>query len=90
MEKEILVGYGSGESRSSRDGIDYMIAVVDEDELYAEIKPEIPAEALDDEGHIRAGSCFDETATYEPLKKMILEQARERGIDEKRLAFMYD
>lgn len=76
MEKKIKVEYSGGQSRLSTKNIDYMLANVNEIELYAE--------ADFDENRT------DDTDTYEELKAEILLQAKENGVSEERLVFMYD
>jgi len=74
MEK-IKVTYQSGESRlNPGKGIDFMIAVVDDAELYAEADP------VEDE----------DTGSYEGLKAEILEQAELHDIAASRLQFWFD
>lgn len=68
------VEYRSGQSRHGDEGVDYMLAVVDGVELYAEA-PVDPAE---------------ETGAYDYLREQIIAQAEEHGIGADRLAFMYD
>lgn len=71
----ITVEYKGGESRlRPGEGIDYMLAMVDGVELYAEMEQ-------DD---------ADETATYDELKAAILAQAAENNIPAAALRFQYD
>ena len=71
---QTLVQYQGGESRTEAGrAVDYMLAIVDGHELYAEAEP---------------GST--EAATYEQLKKAILEQAVSLGISSDCLRFWYD
>ena len=71
----ISVEYGGGESLNNPGhAIDYMTAVVDGVELYAEMEP------VDG----------DETGTYDSLKAAIIEQAAAAGIAVNRLRFWYD
>lgn len=77
MEK-VHVRYEGGQSRYSDRGIDYMLAVVDGVELYAEADP-------DDYGYGEPG--YEETATYDDLKAAILGQAAEHGIPAIKLEF---
>ena len=77
--KKVKVLYSGGESRNRMDGsrlacVDFMLAEVDDVELYAEAIPH------DD----------DEVGTYEELKAAILAQAAEKGIDASVLEFYYD
>ena len=73
MER-IRVGYRAGPSRLSETTVDYMLAEVDDVELYAE------AVNFDE----------DELATYEELEQAIIEQAKAHGIDPERLLFWLD
>ena len=73
MEK-IEVLYQGGPSRYSSESCDFMLAMVDGIELYAELP-------TDDS---------DETGTYDELKKDILRQADKSGIEPARLKFYYD
>jgi len=69
------VEYGGGESRyNPSQGVDYMIVEVDGIELYAET----------------LASETDETMTYDELKSIIIEQAKEKEISPDALNFMYD
>lgn len=79
--KRVHVTYQGGESRYSENGVDFMLAVVDGVELYAEADP-------DDYGYGEAG--YDETATYDDMKAAILGQAAEHGIPAIKLEFEYD
>jgi hypothetical protein len=72
--KKVKVEYKGGQSRYGNDAVDYMLAVVDDIELYAELPP------VDG----------DETGTYDDLKAEIITQAKNHGIDVNRLEFLYD
>lgn len=74
---KINVNYQSGEGRDIRGGVDYMRAVVDDVELYAE-------EAITEE------TDEAENARYDVLRAEILKQAAEAGIAADRLAFWWD
>lgn len=74
---KINVNYQSGEGRDIRGGVDYMLAVVDDVELYAEA-------AITEE------TDEAENARYTFLRSEILRQAEEAGIDADRLAFWWD
>ena len=72
------VEYQGGESREIPGvAVDYMLANVMVDGEEIELYAEKEAEK-------------DETATYEDLKAMILEQAKEYGIAAESLSFYYD
>lgn len=72
------VEYQGGESREIPGmAVDYMLANVMVDGEEVELYAEKEAEE-------------DETATYEDLKAMILEQAKEYGIAAESLSFYYD
>lgn len=78
LEMKYNVEYQGGESREIPGvAVDYMLSnvMVDGDEV------ELYAEKEAEE---------DETATYEDLKAMILEQAKEYGIAAESLSFFYD
>jgi hypothetical protein len=74
---KINVNYQSGEGRDIIGGVDYMLAVIDDVELYAE-------EAITEE------TDEAETARYETLRGEIIRQAIEAGIDTDTLAFWWD
>lgn len=76
--QRVHVTYQSGESRYNGKAIDFMLAVVDGVELYAEAD-------LDDYGYGEPG--YKETATYDDLKAAILGQAAEHGIPAIKLEF---
>lgn len=66
------VFYGGGESRyNSGVAVDYMLAQIDDVELYAEL------EAVED----------DEDANYDALKAEITTQAKDAGIDVNEIEF---
>ena len=65
------VAYQGGQSRTGTGAVDYMLAVIDGAELYAE----------------RASDESDENANYDDLRADILEQAEEQGIEAVCLTF---
>lgn len=76
------VDYQGGESRyTSGKAVDYMIASAEDIELYAEMENPTWDEEKEE--------YEDETATYHELKEEILRQAKETGIPESDLDFMY-
>ena len=68
---KVKVDYQGGQSRYGAHAVDYMLAVVDGVELYAELPP------VED----------DETGTYDDLKAEIISQAKAKGIEINRLQF---
>lgn len=77
--QRVHVIYQGGESRyNPGNAVDFMLAVVDGVELYAEADP-------DDYGYGEPG--YEETATYDDLKAAILGQAAEHGIPAIKLDF---
>lgn len=80
------VDYQAGESRTVPTvGVDYMIACVDVDGDQIELYAEMENPTWDEEKE----EYEDETATYQELKEEILRQAKETGIPESDLDFMY-
>lgn len=73
---QVKVEFNGGEGRQTCEPVNYMLANVDDVELYAEI--EIP----DDEDPDEYG--------YDELKEDILSQARENNIPEWKLKFWWD
>lgn len=74
MEK-VLVEFCGGESGKSNEAVNYMLAVIDGVELYAEIG--VPAES-------------DEEYGYDDLKAEILRQAEKQHINSNLLTFWFD
>ena len=74
---KVCVEYRGGESRYSNKAVDYMLAVIPTEEKDIELYAEL--EALE-----------DENGNYLKLKSMILDDAKEMGIDFKILEFPYD
>lgn len=104
MENKIKVEYMGGPMRECTTGIEsglYMLAkLADEDgfvgddydpdaELYAEIGHKKSEYDLDEDGEIINPEKYDDE-DYEYLKNEIIAQAKDRGIDLKRLVFFYD
>ena len=58
-------------------------------ELYAEIYHDADEYDMDEDGEIINPEKYDD-ADYEYLKNEIIAQAKDRGIDPKRLVFFYD
>lgn len=82
MKKSNVV-YQAGESRTvPGKAIDYMLATIDDIELYAEAENKTWDEETE--------RCADESATYDELKAAIMEQAQQNGIDTGRLHFWHD
>lgn len=75
MMKYVSVEFSGGESRKSNEAVNYMLAVVDGVELYAESS--VPAECDDEYG-------------YDDLKAQILRQAEKQHIDFNSLIFWFD
>lgn len=71
------IKYAVGMAKDGTGPVDYMLGRVDTEDGIIELYAETPI--LD-----------DETGTFEPLRREILEQAVKEGIDVGRLAFYYD
>ena len=72
------VEYTVGMARDGTGAVDYMLAYVMTEDGAIELYAEAPV------------SDSDETATYDDLRREILEQAVKRGVDTDSLVFCYD
>lgn len=83
----VIVSYQAGTSRYSDEGVDYMLANVEDPE--GEIV-ELYAEAVNPTWDTEAECCTDDTATYDDLRDAILRQAAQAGIPEDALKFWFE
>ena len=72
------IEYTVGMARDGTGAVDYMLGYVMTEDGVIELYAEAPV------------SDSDETATYDDLRREILEQAVKRGVDTDSLVFRYD